>query len=100
MDQNVLVITAGILLSALFSWVPRLNVWFNALTDNNKRLVMFLSLAAAVGAIFGAGCANFVIPGVTLSVTCDQSGFKELAQLLAYAVVSNQTAFLLLPKPK
>lgn len=99
MEANVLVIVAGIVLSALFTWVPKLREWYDALDNNYQKLIMFLALAVAVGIVYGASCASFTIPGVVINTACNQEGLKGLLELLVAAVVANQTTFLLLPKP-
>ncbi len=100
MNENQLAIAAGVLLSALFSWVPKLKEWFDAQTNNMQRLIMLVAIVSAALVIFGASCSDFIVPGVTLTTTCDRDGIKGLVQMVIFAVVANQTAYLLLPKPK
>ena len=88
------------LLSVLFNWLPKLREWYATKDDTAQRLIMLASLAAAALLVFGANCASFQLPGVDYSTTCDVEGAKQLAQIFVNAVVANQVAFLVLPKPK
>lgn len=99
MDQNQLLVTVGILLSVAFSWIPKLKEWYAALDNTLKRLVMLGALAVAALLVFGLSCTQFTIPGVTMTVSCDAQGAKELGQLFINALVANQIAFLAVPKP-
>lgn len=100
MNENALIVTAAVLLSVAFNWLPKLREWYGAQPDNTQRLVMLGALVMAALALFGAGCSGFQIPGVTYSVACTADGAKELGQLFINAVTVNQIAFLILPKPQ
>ena len=99
MNENVLIGAAAVLLSVAFNWLPRLKEWYTRQADNNQRLIMLAALAVAAGAVFGARCTGFEIPGVAWEGTCDVAGAKALGQLFINAIAVNQVAFLILPKP-
>lgn len=98
MSVEFLSMLAGGFLSLLFSYVPRLKPWFDALEADYKRLVMLGSLLLLSLAIFGAGCARLDVFGVV--VTCDTAGALEVLKIFVYAAVANQGAYLLTPKPQ
>jgi hypothetical protein len=92
---NVVSVLAGILLSMAFSYIPGVQDWFGALDGTRKRLVMLGLCALAAIVIYVASCT-----GLANSVTCDKQGAMALLQLFAAAVVANQVAFLVAPKPQ
>jgi len=100
MNENVLIGAAAVLLSIAFNWLPKLKEWYTVQDGNKRRLIMLGALVLAIGAVFGAGCTGFQIPGVIYEGTCDAAGAKALGQLFINAVAVNQIAFLVLPKPK
>ena len=100
MNENVLIGASAVLISVVFNWLPKLKEWYTAQEDNNQRLIMLGALVAAALLVFGARCTGFEIPGVVWEGTCDAAGGKALGQLFINAVVLNQAAFLVLPKPE
>lgn len=85
---------AGLALSIAFSWVPRLKDWYDAQSATGKRGVMILATVMAALLVFALGCA-----GVVQGVDCSSQGARDLATLVLYAVVTNQTAYSILPQP-
>ena len=100
MTENALISFAAVLLSVALSWGPKLREWYSAVDGRGKRLIILASLAAAPLVVFGSNCAGFQIPGVEYTATCDAVGAKQLVQVFINAVVVNQVAGLVVPKPK
>jgi len=86
---------AGIVLSLLFAYIPKLNVKFAELTPEAKRLIMLGVLLATSGAIYGLNCGGVISTGVT----CDRAGIIQLGSIFLYAVVLNQSTYGLTPIP-
>jgi putative flippase GtrA len=93
-NEQTLAAVAGVVLSMLFSYVPGLREWFDALAGTNKRLVMLALLLAVSLATFGLSCA-----GIIADVSCTQEGAIGLLKLFIVAAVTNQTAYSFSPKP-
>lgn len=92
---------AGALLSFAFSYVPGLADKFGALDATAKRGVMAAVLVVAAAIIAGLSCAPMlagVLPA-EWAVTCDQPGLIVFGRALVLALVANQGAFALTPKP-
>lgn len=98
---DTLSLFAGALLSFAFSYVPGLSDKFGALDGVAKRGVMAAVLVAAAAIIAGLSCAPMlagVLPA-DWAVTCDQPGLIVFGRALVLALVANQGAFTLTPKP-
>jgi hypothetical protein len=88
---------AGILLSLGFSYIPGVSQRFGELAPTQKRLVMLgLLLACALG-VFGLSCAQ---TGWLEAPSCDQAGAWGLAKVFLAAVIANQAAFTVSPRPE
>jgi hypothetical protein len=85
--------TAGVLLSLGFSYLPGLNEKFAGLEPTQKRLVMLALLALVTVAIFGLSCFN-----ISLGGSCDQNSAWELIRALILAIIANQSAYALSPR--
>ena len=96
MTSEQLAVAAGIVLSLLFSYVPGLNDWYQALDATKKRLIMLGALLVVAGAAFGLSCWPAFPEPV---VTCDQAGAYGLLKALFASLVANQTTYLITPKP-
>jgi hypothetical protein len=86
---------AGVLISLLFSYVPRAREWFDAHSATEKRIVMLVFLAVATGAIYGGACM-----GLAQTVPCTREGALDLLRAFIAAVVANQAAYMLSPQTK
>ena len=94
MSANELSALAGIGLSLLFSYVPKLNTKFAALAPEYKRLIMLGLLAVFAFGVYGVSCLGWFETGIT----CDQSGIISLVKAFVAAAVANQAAFALTPQ--
>jgi hypothetical protein len=95
MNATLLASIAGIVLSLLFSYVPKLSESFAVLDGVYKRLIMAGLLVVVAGFTFGLSCAN-----VVSSVTCDQAGAIGLLEALIAALVANQSVYAISPETK
>lgn len=92
MTSDTLVLFAGAAISLLFSYIPGLNAWFDALQSEYKRLIMAgLMLLVAAGA-YGLACAGLA-GEAGVNVTCDQAGIIGLVRAWVLAIVANQSAY-------
>lgn len=95
MDAALLASLAGILLSLLFSYVPKLSDWFAVLEGVYKRLIMAGLLLVVAGGAFGLSCAS-----VISAVTCDQPGALGLVKAFIAALIANQSTYMISPETK
>lgn len=86
---------AGMVLSLIFSYAPRLNTKFAALEAGVKRLIMAGLLILVTAGLFGLGCsALIVIPGFS----CTQGTAVQYTWMLIYALAANQTTYSISPE--
>jgi hypothetical protein len=97
MSSTDLASYSAIVLSLLFSYIPKLNTWFDGLDAQYKRLIMLGLCAVVAGAAFGLSCAGWG-GEVGLSVTCDKAGALGLLKAFVGAIVANQAAYMLTPR--
>ncbi len=88
MNTEVLVMIAGVALSLVFSYVPKVKVWFSDQQPNTKRLVMLSSLAATSLGAFALACM-----GRLDTVACTADGSWQLLEYFVLAAIANQTAY-------
>jgi hypothetical protein len=86
---------AGVLLSLGFSYVPNLQYKFSLLTPTRKRLVMLALLVLVTGGVFGLICL-----GAESGSSCDQNNAWGLLRALILAIIANQSAYSLSPRPE
>ena len=77
---------AGAVVSAFFEWFPGVAGWFAAKSPGYKQLLMILAMVVVSSAVFGLSCADIVV-----SVACNDVGAKQLAGLLLFAIIGNQS---------
>ena len=92
MNEIQLSLFAGALLSLLFSYVPKLDKWFDKQDSVVKRLIMAACLLTVSIAVFGAACANLSV-SLLITATCDQNGAVSVATNFILALMANQTAY-------
>lgn len=86
---------AGVILSLAFSYIPKLNSWFDGLQAEYKRLIMAGLTLAVAAAAYGLACY-----GIETGVTCDQTGVIGLLKAWLLTVIANQAAYALTPRRK
>ena len=92
---EILVAGVGLLLSVLFKYFPKLNVWYAGLGKELKRLIMIAVLVVVALIMYGASCIQ-----IWSGVTCTGEGFVELFGVVIIIATGNQLGYLLLPDPK
>lgn len=98
MTAETLSLVAGVVLSLLFSYVPKLNTWYAALDGVNKRLIMLAVLLVTSVVIYGQACIGWL--GMwDVNVTCDTAGIQELIKAFILAMIANQSAYAVTPLP-
>lgn len=88
-------LVVGALFSILFSYVPKLNVWFAALSTEAKQLSMLGLMLLSTAAIFGLGCGN-IIP--INDFVCNQSTAVYFIYVFILSVLSNQGTYKITPQ--
>jgi len=94
MENNLLVMIAGVVLSLAFGYVPGLREWYTALDGVRKAQVMAGVLLVAAAGVFLAACYS---PWVF--ATCDETGFWQLVELFIAALIANQATYQIAVKP-
>ncbi len=98
MTATVLAGFAGVVLSLLLSYIPKLGPWFNAQASETKVIINGLLLVVVAAASYGLGCAGLGV-SLNLAVSCDQAGLITMLGALLAALISNQTAYMAFVKP-
>ena len=97
MTSDQLVAIAGVILSLLMAYVPKLNEWYAALSGPAKRLLMAGLLFVVAAGAFGLSCW----PAAEVSwFTCTKKDAIGLVWLFLEALVANQGTYLLAVRPK
>jgi len=91
MDEMILGLV-GVILSALFKYIPALQVWFDA--QKNKGLLMLAFVFVVSGGYFGLSCLPI---DLGIQVTCDVAGALEMVKAFVAILIGNQIAFLMTP---
>lgn len=97
MTAEFLAGVAGIILSLVFSYVPKSEGAWSSLEGTYKRLIMLGLLALVALGAFGLACASLG-GDFGIKLTCDKAGLIGLVQVLGAAVIANQAAFAISPK--
>jgi len=94
MENNLLVMIAGVVLSLAFGYVPGLREWYAALDGVRKAQVMAGVLLVAAGGVFAAACYS-----PWKLATCDEAGFWQLVELFIAALIANQATYQIAVRP-
>jgi threonine dehydrogenase-like Zn-dependent dehydrogenase len=102
MTPDMLTSIAGILLSLFFSYIPGLNTWYAAQSEQKKKLLMLALIFLAGAGTFGMACAGWLdfLSAAGLVVACTREDAIAIARAIVMAAVANQTTYLLTPKTK
>ena len=95
-SSDLLIMIAGVVLSAGFTYVPKLNVWFAEKSDEVKQLTMLVLLFAITAIVFALGCFNLI---QIEKFVCDRNTAVYFVYTFILAAISNQSADRILPKP-
>lgn len=99
MSAEMLSAVAGAVLSLLFSYVPGLNVWYASLESIYKRLIMAAMLLLVAASVFGLSCTSWAAEW-GIEVTCDQPGLQVAMQAFLFALIANQSMYLISEETK
>jgi multisubunit Na+/H+ antiporter MnhG subunit len=88
-----LALVTGAILSLCFSYIPGLKDWFEPLENKYKQAIMGALLIVVAFAIYGLSCA-----AVFSYFTCDKAGFMQVVEILVFALIANQSIYLITKK--
>lgn len=97
MTPEFLVLTFGVVLSLIVSYVPGLNTAYEKLDGTLKRVVMLAGVIVIGASVYGLNCAGYSFTGVP-AVACTQQGALGVVEAVILAAIANQTAYGLTPK--
>lgn len=100
MTAEIISAGAAILLALAFAYIPGLNVWYAALDDAKKRLLMLAMLVLVAAGSMGLACAGLLWDLFGIDLSCDKPGALILVRALLVAIWSNQSTYLLAPPAK
>lgn len=87
----------GVVISALFKYVPKLEKWYKGLPHQG---VTMLAMVAVVGAIyFALACTPYAV-ALGIAIACEGATWFLLAQTIGYMVFGSQAGYLFLPSKK
>ena len=95
MSDVILLGFVGVVVSFLFTYLPKVKDWFSALIPDLQRLAMVGALIIVSVGVFALSCTplfNWVV--------CNSEGAWKMAEFFAAALVGSQTGFLIIPKNK
>ena len=90
-----LAVLLGSLLSLIFSFFPGLDVWYDSLGKNSKRVLMAGALAVVTVASFGLVCVEVID---NLAIVCTRVGWYGLLWAFVSAIAANQATHRLTPR--
>lgn len=90
---------AGLLLSLLFGFAPKVSDWYDTLTDKHRAVVMLIALLLTSIVIVAASCTGIVSTYLP-SVACDRLGITSVVDAFIRAGVVNQSTYFLTRKLK
>lgn len=97
MSAENLSLTAGTILSLVFSYAPGAKQWFLQFDQQVKRLIMLGLIILSAGAVYGLACLGWGTElGITLS--CDQTGLFGLLRQVVLAIIANQGIYAISPQ--
>jgi len=93
--SDLLLATAGIVISLLFSYFPGLKTWYEA--QDKKALIMLGVILVVSLAYFGLACTPLAAK-IGISVACSTDGALIVALAFVKIVIGNQATYLLTKK--
>ncbi len=88
-------VIAGVVLSLLFKYVPRLSGWYEKQESQAKELIMLVLMVGVVGGAYGLSCAGWLDTYV-----CTAMGARDAVFMFVAAVVGNVAAYQALSHQK
>lgn len=96
LNQDVIVMVAGAILSLAFTYIPKFNVWFALKSAEFKQLTMLIIMFVTTGVLFALGCFEFININ---NFVCDKATATQFVYTFILAVISNQSTHMITPKP-
>lgn len=85
----------GLALSLVFAYIPKLNTWYAAKSEDTKKSIMGVLLIVFGVAIYALAC----VPSLGFPfVACPTGGIWSLLTIILSALVANQGTYLIAPK--
>lgn len=85
----------GILVSAFFTWFPKLRTAYARLSTTKKSLIMMGVITLFCVLIVTSACAN-----LWKFTECSKVGVMHVVEIWFFLLVGNQGAYSLIPQPK
>jgi len=85
---------AGVVISLLFSYIPKLNVLYAELAPEVKQLIMLGVLLVTSLTLYGLNCGGILSTGIT----CDKNGIVQLITIFISTLIANQSTFSIAPR--
>lgn len=95
-SSDLLIMIAGVVLSAAFTYIPKFNTWFAVKSNEVKQLIMLGLLFVITAVVFALGCFELV---PIENFVCDKNTTVYFIYTFILAAISNQSADRILPKP-
>jgi len=95
-SSDLIIMFTGAVISAGFTYIPKLNVWFASFDAETKQLSMLVMMTLVTIAIFTLGCFEVI---QIEKFTCDRNTGWYFIYTLFLATFSNQGTDRILPKP-
>lgn len=94
--QDTILYVVGVVVSLLFSYVPKLKDWYEA-QHGYKALIMVGLIAIVSAAFFGLSCTTLAA-ALGIQVACTSEGALAVALAFIKIIIANQAAYLLTRK--
>jgi hypothetical protein len=88
---------AGVILSLMFSYIPKFREWYSKLGSTKKRLIMLGLLLLVSASVFGAACWD-VAGDLGLNISCNKHGLIGMISVFVSAIISNQAIYAISPQ--
>jgi len=98
MTPEVISSTAGLIISLLFSYFPKLNTWYAGKSEDFKKLSMLVLMLAVSAGAYGLACAGLLTQLFGITLECSQQGIIHLIQSFFLAMTANQAIYRLTPQ--
>lgn len=89
-----LAMVGGVILSLLFSYIPKFNEWYAALATTKKSLIMAACILLISLAVYAATCLKIFDFGIA----CGTNGVIELVRIFVLTLIANQGTYVLSPQ--
>lgn len=96
MTADTISLTAGTLLSLVFSYLPGAKDWFGQYEPAVKRLIMLVLILVTAASTFGIACLGWG-PAFGIELSCNQPGVLGLTRQIVIAIIANQGIFAISP---